>query len=146
MSAEEHVIAQVARQGRKLVVGGFVLRDGKVPLLRRSAHEYLGGLWEIPSGGVEAGESFDEALAREFLEETGLTVTSIGSFVNHFDYAKSRQFNYAVEVSQGDITLSDEHDAWGHYDPDEVELDDAMEQVVIDGLRRLSANARSERL
>jgi 8-oxo-dGTP diphosphatase len=137
MSAEDAAIAEAVKQGRKLVVGGFVVREGKVLLLRRSPHEYMAGLWEIPSGGVEAGESFDEALVREFLEETGLSVRSIGAYVNRFDYAKSTQFNYFVEVDAGEVVLSDEHDAWGYYAPDEVEIDEAMLQVINDGLLTL---------
>lgn len=36
------------------------------------------GLWSIPGGRVEPGESDAEALVREVLEETGLTVTPRG--------------------------------------------------------------------
>ena len=127
---EHDAIAEAVKRGRKLVVGGFVERDGKLLLLRRSAHEYMAGSWEIPSGGVEANETFDDALRREFFEETGLVVVSIGAFVIHFDYAKSRQFNYLVEVEEGDVVLSDEHDEWGFFAADEVELDDAMRGVL----------------
>ena len=146
MSAEERAIAEGAKQGRSFVVGGFVVRGDTLLLLKRSAHECMGGLWELPSGGVEAGESFDEALVREFFEETGLRVRSIGPYINHFDYASSRQFNYIVEVEDGVVVLSDEHEEWGYFAPSAVELDAAMRSVVEDFFARLSENERTERL
>ncbi len=44
--------------------------DGHVLLQRRSDN----GLWGLPGGSVEIGESVSAALAREVKEETGLTV------------------------------------------------------------------------
>ncbi|MFG1923254.1 NUDIX hydrolase [Cryptosporangium sp. NPDC048952] len=69
-------------------VVGAVIADtgGKILLLRRAAEDYLGGLWELPSGGVDDGETLTEALHREVYEETGLTVTAIEAYLGHFDY------------------------------------------------------------
>ncbi len=40
----------------------------------RRGHEPGAGLWSIPGGRVEPGETDAEALVREMLEETSLTV------------------------------------------------------------------------
>ena len=41
---------------------------------RRSAPPQFAGMWECPGGKLEAGESFEDALHRELLEELGITV------------------------------------------------------------------------
>ncbi|MFD7107624.1 NUDIX hydrolase [Streptomyces celluloflavus] len=102
----------------KLVVGAVITDGaGKVLLLHRAADEYLGGLWELPSGGVDDGESLTEALRREVAEETGLTVAAVGGYLGHFDYRsaggrKTRQFNFTATVDEaGETVKLTEHDA-----------------------------------
>jgi 8-oxo-dGTP diphosphatase len=54
---------------------GAVIKDeaGRLLLIRRG-HEPAAGLWSIPGGRIEPGESDASALVREVLEETGLSV------------------------------------------------------------------------
>lgn len=54
-------------------VGGVVIDDGRALLIRR-AREPLMGEWSIPGGTLELGETLEEGVARELLEETGLEV------------------------------------------------------------------------
>jgi 8-oxo-dGTP diphosphatase len=54
-------------------VGGVVVRDGRVLLIRRGK-EPLYGRWVVPGGTVELGETLEGALVREMEEETGLRV------------------------------------------------------------------------
>lgn len=54
-------------------VGGVIIRDGAVLLVERGV-EPLAGQWSLPGGGVELGETLEEAVVREMQEETGLTV------------------------------------------------------------------------
>jgi 8-oxo-dGTP diphosphatase len=54
-------------------VGGIVVHDGHVLLVRRGS-EPLKGKWSIPGGLVEVGEKLQEALEREIKEETGIKV------------------------------------------------------------------------
>jgi 8-oxo-dGTP diphosphatase len=50
-----------------------IVADGRALLIRRGK-EPLKGAWSVPGGTVEAGETLQEALVREVLEETGLHV------------------------------------------------------------------------
>ena len=49
-------------------------RDGRVLLARNSELSAFPGLWTLPGGGVDQGEHPDDAVVREFEEETGLAV------------------------------------------------------------------------
>jgi 8-oxo-dGTP diphosphatase len=61
---------------RLLIVAAAALFDGegRVLLAQRPEGKALAGLWEFPGGKLEAGESPEEGLARELLEELGVVV------------------------------------------------------------------------
>jgi mutator protein MutT len=67
------------------VVGvGAVVLDGAKVLLIKRGHAPLKGQWSLPGGGVEIGETLEQAIAREVLEETGLTI-EVGPMVEVLD-------------------------------------------------------------
>jgi len=56
-----------------LAVGAVVESGGSLLMVQRGRSPGK-GLWSLPGGRVEPGESLEEAVAREVLEETGLVV------------------------------------------------------------------------
>ena len=96
------------------VVGALIHRGDEVLLLRRSPDDDFGGIDELPSGGVEPGESLTEALARELGEEIGWHGPVAGRYIGHFDYVtrsgkRARQWTIAIPYDGQPITLSTEH-------------------------------------
>lgn len=135
------MLAQLAASARSdgaqhLVIGAVIASDGKVLLLRRPASDFMGGIYELPSGNVEPGETLDAALRREVHEETGLDIISITSYLGSFDYTaasgkKSRQFNFAAEVATVEPVQLREHDAYVWAAPDaDPPVTDAVRDVL----------------
>jgi 8-oxo-dGTP diphosphatase len=56
------------------VSAGILLRGQTVFLARRPEGKHLAGYWEFPGGKIEAGESPEVTLIREFAEEFGVQI------------------------------------------------------------------------
>ncbi|MGE0676890.1 NUDIX hydrolase [Pseudolabrys sp.] len=59
-----------------LAVSAAIFRDGKVLIVQR-ARSPGRGIYTLPGGGVELGETLEQAAVREVLEETGLTIAPV---------------------------------------------------------------------
>jgi 8-oxo-dGTP diphosphatase len=91
-----------------VLCAGAVVRDpsGRLLLVRRGRPPSA-GLWSVPGGRVEPGETPAQAAVREVREETGLDVTvgdllatvEIGDFVVH---------DFAAEVLGGELRAGDD--------------------------------------
>ena len=69
------------------VVGAFVQRDGKILICRRPKNKAQALLWEFAGGKIEAGESKQDALVRECVEELAVTVSVGGELCTvTYDY------------------------------------------------------------
>lgn len=70
------VCGQVHYENPKMVVGCIPELDGKILLCKRNI-EPRKGLWTLPAGYLENGESVQEGAIRETFEETGNRVGSV---------------------------------------------------------------------
>jgi 8-oxo-dGTP diphosphatase len=128
---------EAEREGvQKLIVGAVISDSNDVLLLKRRQDDFMGGIYELPSGNVEPGETLDTALRREVKEETGLDVETITSYLGSFDYTsatgkKSRQFNFTTSVAATEPLRLQEHDAYLWAAPDaEPPVTDAVKNVL----------------
>ena len=99
-----------------LAVSAAILRDGKV-LLARRARGAATGLFSLPGGVVEIGETLSEAIIREVREETSLAIEPIGlagfreAITRDTDDRIERHFvilPFAARWLAGEVTLNEE--------------------------------------
>jgi 8-oxo-dGTP diphosphatase len=127
---------------QKIVLGGVVIREGKILILQRHKDEDVyPNMWELPSGKREPLEPSEDSLIREVKEETGLDIKIIMPF-SVFDYQvekldeirDSTQINFLVTpINNKEVKLSEEHQAFAWITKDEIdkyELTDATKKVI----------------
>lgn len=100
-----------------LATVGLAVRKGpELLLLKRRADDFLPNLWEVPGGHVDPGETIPDAAARELFEETGWRLSSLGLFLNQFDYegegAPTREWNFLVDAVMTTPLMHPEHQAY----------------------------------
>lgn len=105
-----------ARPMPELAVSAAIFRGGKVLVVQR-AHPPAQGLWTLPGGRVEVGETLVDAVIREIAEETALTINVIGLagyreiILPEAVGARGRHFvilPFAARWLSGEIALNDE--------------------------------------
>jgi 8-oxo-dGTP diphosphatase len=79
-------------------VGAVVLDAAGRLLLIRRGHDPHAGLWSLPGGRVEDGETLEQAVRREVLEETGLTV-GVGDVVGRVRIPAGRVVYDVVDLA-----------------------------------------------
>ena len=87
---------------------GLLIKDEKLLLIELFSPVTNQWTWIPPGGGVEFGESLEEALIREFYEETGLEV-SVGKRVHVHEVIKppvhAIEFYFLVKQEGGELKL-----------------------------------------
>ncbi|WP_230869486.1 NUDIX domain-containing protein [Iocasia frigidifontis] len=93
----------------------IILKDNKVALIERrnGIHEHL--YYIYPGGGVEKGETIEEATIREVEEETGLVVT-IEKLIAEVIFRENVQYYYLTKIIGGKFGEGNGPEMRGLYD------------------------------
>lgn len=132
----------------QLAVSASIFRDGQILLVRRARAPAL-GVYTLPGGRVEFGETLHGALAREIDEETGLAVDIMGLAgwrevlpPRSGGSGRSGHFvimSFAARWRTGEVRLNDELDDFQWRAPDTLDglpLTDGLPEIIA-AARRL---------
>jgi len=80
---------------------------GNEILLARSPH-FPAGIWSVPAGFVEPGESAEEAVVREVHEETGVIVDQVEYFGSQaWPFPNSLMLGFRAQHKKGEVVIDD---------------------------------------
>ena len=102
------------------VVAAVISRDDKLLVCQRPLHKRHGGLWELPGGKCEPGESDSDAIRRELAEELGVVTVAVGEAQCEIaDPGSSFLIVFVPATISGEPTAG-EHQAFMWAAPDEL--------------------------
>jgi ADP-ribose pyrophosphatase YjhB (NUDIX family) len=131
--------------------GILVKCNDKVLLCKRSNDNTLPGVWSIPGGGIEDGESPEDAARREFYEETNIKVDGnldLVGFIDRYNkdgtYLKGFMYVYSLEVDEEiypdleNAKDGGEHTECGYFGINNLPLDkknDEFYNIIVKNLK-----------
>ena len=123
-------------------VHGVIEDRGSILVLRRApSMTYKPGAWDLPGGHLAANETFEECLAREVAEETGLAIEIDRMLCANKAPGPYVQLLYACRPSGAgrDVTLRpNEHSQWRWVTVSEIaglgELIPYLDQIIARGM------------
>jgi ADP-ribose pyrophosphatase YjhB (NUDIX family) len=110
-------VHQMSEEKIVVCVDGVYVKDGKIFLLKRNVEPFK-GCWHLPGGHLERNESLEDALIREFKEETNLDI-NVGRIVDgriEKTYDRTKII-VALQVTSatGEIRLNSENSKYGWF-------------------------------
>ncbi len=133
-----------------LAVSAAIFRDGRVLIVRR-ARPPAHGLYTLPGGGVELGETLEQAVIREVREETALKIEPVAlagyrqTIAQDKDGRIERHFvilPFAARWLAGEVSLNEELAEAHWLKPDELaglKTTEGLAQIVAAAGERLAA-------
>ena len=132
-----------------LAVSAAIIRDGKVLVVRRARNPAL-GIYTLPGGGVETGETLMQAVTREVREETSLEIEPVALAGHREAIARDAQGRverhfvilcFAARWLSGEPVLNEELDDARWLDPaalSGLRTTEGLAEIVAAAIERLA--------
>lgn len=127
----------------KEVTAAIILKDNKVLIAQRSHDDKLAGKWEFPGGKIEPGETPQECLKREIMEELDVEIEVLNFFgeslyAYHSGEIRLMAFwckwisgNFTLRVHSGIVWASYEELDFYDFAPADIPLVEKLRSAVI---------------
>ena len=97
------------------VVAAILQKEDKILIARKKQGKPLAGYFEFPGGKIQEGETPEESLIRELMEEMNIKI-AVKEYIGEsiYDYGNDKVISllgYTAEIIDGEIKLSD-HDRY----------------------------------
>jgi 8-oxo-dGTP diphosphatase len=101
-------------------------KDNRILILKRYRTKYSPGLWELPGGKVEYGETLEKALGFEIFEETSLKISTSGFFSYLDGIPKNCKLPHYITMiftckARGKVSIGEESSDYRWISSDELE-------------------------
>ncbi|MCS7019086.1 MAG: (deoxy)nucleoside triphosphate pyrophosphohydrolase [Cytophagales bacterium] len=96
------------------VACAIIEHQGQVLAARRKKHHSQGGLWEFPGGKLNQGETPEQCLIREIMEELGANIRIVARLPDclyHYPALSVCLMPFVCQAEQAAIFQAIEHDA-----------------------------------
>lgn len=128
----------------RVAVDPVIIKDGKILLIKRRSTVFA-GTWVLPGGGVEYGETVEQAAVREAKEETGLDIEIVKLLNVYSDPKRDPRFHsvstaFICKVNGGTLLKeTDESTDAKFFSPEELkdlQFGFDHKQIVEDALKQ----------
>jgi 8-oxo-dGTP diphosphatase len=99
---------KVKNAGHIHVACAIIERDGLVLAAQRKEGMRMALKWEFPGGKIDPGESPEECMKRELVEELGITVAvdrTLPQVTHHYSFFTVTLHPFICTISSGEITM-----------------------------------------
>ncbi len=94
----------------QIVTCAVIEKDGRILIARRKSGDQMAGKWEFPGGKIEPGETPEQCLKRELLEELGVEIGIDGFICSStwkYDHATIQLLAFKATLLSGELILHD---------------------------------------
>lgn len=129
-----------------------ITRGGRILVCQRHEADTFGGYWEFPGGKREVGESLEQCLARELMEELAIRarpVAQLTTIEHNYPNADVRLFPFVCEVDDAAEPRAIECQAMEWIDPPRVKsfrFPPANEKMLDEVIAHFATRARTRLL
>ncbi|GHO67464.1 hypothetical protein KSC_063560 [Ktedonobacter sp. SOSP1-52] len=130
----------------RIGISALIFRQGQILLAHRSDIDW----WNLPGGGMELGETLEQTVSREVLEETGLQV-AIERLVGVYSKPQKQEvvLSFLCRITGGELTTTLESRECRFFSPDAIPANtlpkhrQRIEDVLLNQERALIRNQLS---